>query len=160
MRQNAYQSYFEADVLGADPIQLVQILYQAALDSVRTARQCLRGGDIAGRSRAIAKALAISTELVSSLDHERGGDLSRKLLGLYDYIQRLLMDANFRQVDEPMAEAESLLTTLLEAWRGCRAKVNSETEQDSRRHGMVLTAGLETAFAHEMQSTGSVCYAG
>lgn len=160
MRQNGYQNYLEAQVMSADPIQLVQILYRAALDSIRTARECLRNGDIAGRSRSITKALGILSELATSLDHERGGEISGNLVRLYDYVQRLLMDANFRQVDEPMAEVENLLSTLLEAWCACGTKVSSESAKDSRRHEMDLTVGLDEDFAMETGSPARVCYAG
>ena len=146
--------------MSADPIQLVQILYRAALDSIRTARECLRKGDIVGRSKSITKALGMLSELVTSLDHERGGEISDNLVRLYDYVQRLLMDANFRQVDEPMAEAESLLLTLLEAWSACGAKVSSESEKDSRRHEMDLTVGMDEGFAIGAESPARVCYAG
>jgi len=160
VRQNGYQNYLEAQVMSADPIQLVQILYRAALDSIRTARECLRKGDIAGRSRSITKALSILSELATSLDHEHGGEISGNLARLYDYVQRLLMDANFRQIDEPIAEAENLLSTLLEAWCACGTKVNSESEKNTRRHETDLTFDLNEDFAVETGSPARVCYAG
>ena len=159
MRQNGYQNYLEAQVMSADPIQLVQILYRAALDSVRTARECLRRGEIAGRSRSITKALGILSELITSLDHERGGEISANLIRLYDYIQRLLMDANFRQIDEPMAEAESLLSTLLEAWCACETKVSGEADKGSRWHELDLAIGMDEVFA-DAESPARVCCAG
>ena len=53
-----------------------------------------------------------------SLDHERGGELSQRLAQLYDYMQRRLLEANAKQIDEPMAEVLGLLSTLGEAWDG------------------------------------------
>jgi flagellin-specific chaperone FliS len=38
------------------------------------------------------------------------------LLALYDFIQRALLDANYRQEDEGLRQAEQLLATLHEAW--------------------------------------------
>lgn len=102
MASSAQDTYLESKVLSADSVELVQILYQAALDSVEKARRHLSQGDIAARSKQITKAVAILTELAVSLDHPSGGgDLSRILLELYDYMQRRLLEANVRQSESP-----------------------------------------------------------
>jgi flagellar protein FliS len=119
MRKNAYHSYRENEVLTADPLNLIQLLYRAALESIGNSRRYLASNDIQSRSKAIGKAICIVNELVQSLDHEKGGELSRNLLRLYDYVQRLLIEANARQIDAPLAESERLLSTLLEAWQQC-----------------------------------------
>jgi len=116
MRTKSYQSYFEDDVLGASPLKLVQLLYRAALDSIAAARRYVRLGDIRARSRAISKAMAIVTELALSLNVEQGGELSRNLARLYGYVEKLLIQANFGQREQPLEEAERLLATLAEAW--------------------------------------------
>lgn len=116
MRTHGYQNYFDDEVLNANPVQLVQMMYRGALDSIACARRYLRLGNIPSRSRAISKALAIVIELARSLDAERGGALSRSLAELYDYIQRLLVQANVEQRSQPLEEAEQLLSTLAQAW--------------------------------------------
>jgi len=117
MRNNRYQDSLEDDVLGANPLRLVQLLYRGALDSITSARRYLKLGDIGARSRAIGKAMAIVTELSLSLDHAAGGDLSRRLADLYAYTEKLLIQANTKQIDQPLAEAEHVLSTLLDAWQ-------------------------------------------
>ena len=116
MRPNASQSYFENEILTADPMKLVQLLYRGALDAIGSARGYLASGDIKARSTALSKAINIISELVHSLDHSRGGELSQNLVRVYDYTQRLLIEGNSQQIDAPLAEAERLLSTLLEAW--------------------------------------------
>lgn len=111
------EAYLESKVLSAAPVELVGMLYEGALEAVSEARECLGKGDIAGRSRAITKALQILYELTSALDHERGGELSRRLAGLYAYMQQRLIDANVEQAEAPLVEIGSLLATLEEAWR-------------------------------------------
>ena len=110
-------AYLESRVLSADPLELIRMLYQHALDSVRSARQHLAGGDIAARSKAISQAIAALSELTGSLDHSAGGTISRNLEQLYHYISQKLFEANFKQQDGPLAEVEALLTTLSEAWK-------------------------------------------
>jgi flagellar protein FliS len=123
MRNHGYQNYFDNEVLAASPLKLIQMLYSAALDSIASARQHLRRKDIRARTRAINKAIGIVSELYQCLNHEAGGALSRKLAGLYDYIVRLLIKANFQQIEAPLAEAEGLLSTLAEAWIACTPAV-------------------------------------
>lgn len=128
MAINAQDVYLESRIMSADGAELVQILYQAAIESVESARQHLRRGEIAERSRAITKAYDIVTELATSLDHNVGGEFSRTLLELYDYMRRRLLDANLNQADPPLAEVGGLLGTLLEGWTACKDIVKPKTE--------------------------------
>ncbi|MGH9661649.1 MAG: flagellar export chaperone FliS [Bryobacteraceae bacterium] len=117
MSINAYHSYLENKVLGASPMELVQILYDAAIDATRVAERCLAAGDIEGRSRQIGRVQAMLCELSSSLDREAGGDLAVRLARLYDYMQLKLTEANVNQTLGPIVEVRGLLATLAGAWR-------------------------------------------
>jgi flagellar protein FliS len=116
---NKYPTYLDEEVLNATPLRFVLLLYRAALDSIASARRYIRLGDIRARSLAISKAMRIVTELSLSLDKKVGGELSKNLAELYNYMQSLLIKANFEQSDPPLAEAERLLGTLAEAWEIC-----------------------------------------
>jgi len=120
MWNNGHDAYLESRVLSADPIELVNMLYQGCMQAVREARLHLAEGRIAERSREITKACQIVIELAVSLDHERGGEISRRLALLYDYMHRRLLEANMRQSDEPLADVLGLLSTLSEGWEGIR----------------------------------------
>jgi flagellar protein FliS len=77
----------------------------------------LAAGDIVARSRAVCRAVSAISELDGSLNHAEGGAISRNLAELYQYMRQRLTEANMRQKDAPLAEVESLLTTLSEAWK-------------------------------------------
>ncbi len=109
-------AYLETEVLSASPVQLVSMLYRAALQSLRDALLALERGDIAERSRRLSHAEAILGELTVSLDRAEGGKLSQDLSELYDYMQRRIAQANFEQKAAPIEEVCGLLSTLLEAW--------------------------------------------
>lgn len=111
------QAYLETRILSADATELISILYEGALESVAAAREHLRRGEIRERSNAVTKAVSIVTELSSSLDHTRGGEVSRNLADLYHYISGRLFAGNLTQQDGPLAEAQALLHQLAEAWR-------------------------------------------
>jgi flagellar protein FliS len=117
MSTNRFQHYLEAEVLCADPVKLVHMLYRGALEAVCAAHRALLAGNIPERTRQINKAWEIVRELLRSLDRSKGGDLGRNLAELYVYIQNRLIEANAQQSGAPLAEAERLLTTLCEAWK-------------------------------------------
>jgi len=123
MRYHGYQDYFDNQVLAASPMQLIEMLYDAALDSIAEARRHIRRKDILARVRAINKALRIVSELSRCLNHEAAADLSRTLAALYGYVMRLLVQANAKQIELPLAEAEGLMSTLAEAWKASTPNV-------------------------------------
>jgi len=103
--------------MSADPLELVSLLYQGAVDSMHDARKYLVEGDIPARAKAISKATEILGELEASLNHEIGGSISTGLADLYQYMRLRLLEANIRQDDAILAEVQSLLVTMAEAWR-------------------------------------------
>jgi flagellar protein FliS len=121
-----YQAYSEGSLAGGNPLQLVIALYEATIESIRQARLCLAMNDIWGRGTAVNKAIKLLTELLVSLDHQRGGDISANLKRLYSYIQCRVIDAHTQKREEPLLEAERLLKTLLEGWYGAAASITRE----------------------------------
>ena len=116
------EAYLKNRVMSADPIELICMLYQSAIELVAEARKCLAAGDVPGRSKAVSKTLEILGELEGSLDHQAGGKISQNLERLYRHIRTRLMTANLKQQEQPLVEVESLLKTLAEAWEGIRPK--------------------------------------
>jgi flagellar protein FliS len=108
--------YEENRILNASPVELVRILYSAAIQEVGNARESLRSGDIAARSREISKAQAIVMELATAVDTSQSLEIGERLLALYDYMQARMVEAHSRQQDQPLAEVSHLLSTLQEAW--------------------------------------------
>ena len=114
--------YEENQILGASPMDLVRILYGGAVRAVRQAREHLRTGDIAARSREIHKAQMIVVELANAVDRTQAADFGGRLVAVYDYMLRRLAEANVEQNDAPLAEAAKLLATLQEGWAACPAE--------------------------------------
>src|SRR5271157_637917 len=129
MLRNAQDAYLETKVLSADPVELIRLLYQTGVSAVQDARRCLADGKIMERSKAITKATHVVIQLTAALDYERGGEISRRLGSLYEYMLRQLREANFRQRGEPLAEVLSLLATLAEGWEGVQHTVKPEPPQ-------------------------------
>jgi flagellar secretion chaperone FliS len=149
MWRNAHDTYLEERILSADPVELVQMLYQAAIRAVGDARRYLAERNIAARARSISKVCDILMELNTSLDFERGGEMSQRLSQLYGYMHRRLIEANFRQSDEPLAEVAGLLNTLLEGWSEAKA---SEQKAPSQTPWMPAAAFGEPELARATSS--------
>lgn len=146
MWENAQEAYLEQRVLSADPLELVRLLYQAAIAAVRDARRALGEGEIAARSRSISKACGIVLELNAALDHAQGGEISMRLAALYDYMLRRLLESNMQQSDPPLADVLSLLSTLSEAWQQTRVAAEPVPVENAWR------AQSETALAAGSQA--------
>ena len=150
MAENPYAAYSEASMAGASPLQLVTRSYEGAIRAVQQARECFASGDIMGRSKAITKAVSILTELMISLDHEKGGEISANLKRLYSYMQQRLLMAHTQKKIEPLVEVIGLLSNLLEAWKTVEKK--SSDEADSNRGQALVPAmsarGEESALAY------------
>lgn len=114
---NPFTAYLESKVLTASPLQLVHLAYEGAIEAIAEARGHLAEKRIVQRVNSITRAQQILMELKAALDFEKGGDLSTKLDGLYEYMLRRLNDGNTQQMDEPFAEVQKLLETVDEAWR-------------------------------------------
>ena len=121
MWNNGHDAYLQGQVLSADPIELVHLLYQTSIQAVRDARHHLAQGEIDARSKAINQACEIVMELRSSLDEQRGGEIARRLGPLYDYLLARLLEANLQQSDHILVEILGLLATLSEAWEAVRS---------------------------------------
>lgn len=113
---NPFSAYFEQQILQADPVELIRMLYKRAITAVQDARRFMESGDIEQRSRAIGKACDILDELTGSLRVEAAPQIASQLQELYVYMQLRLVAANIHKSVEPLAEVMSLLSTLAEAW--------------------------------------------
>ncbi len=118
---SGYEAYQELEIELADPVKLVELLYQGALQSVRAARCDLAAGQIERRGRAISKVSAMLMELSASLDMDRGGEIARNLAALYQYMLMRLTEGHIKSSDAALAEVERLIVTLATAWEGSSA---------------------------------------
>lgn len=153
MLRSAQDAYLETKVMSADPVELIALLYQTGVSAVQEARRHLAAGEIMERSKAITKATNVLIQLTVSLNHERGGELSRRLASLYEYMLHSLRDAHYRQRDEPLAEVLSVLATLAEGWEGVRSATKPEpAPAASERWNPAATADASAGYAEHAWS--------
>lgn len=126
MAYAAQTAYREMEILNASPERLVQIVYDIAVRSIVSARACLAQKDVRGRVRHINNAFSALVELTSGLDFEAGKEIAENYARIYDYCQRRLVEGNVRQDDSILAEVQSLLGDLQEAWQIVVTRVSAE----------------------------------
>lgn len=113
----------ETGVAGADPHQLVLMLYDGALATLKDARRHMTQGENAAKGKAITKALEIiGTGLRGSLNAD-AGPLAERYAALYDYMGKRLVLANASNDPSIIDEVTRLLGELREAWEAIRPKV-------------------------------------
>ena len=113
--QNAYK---EIQIKTANQIRLIVMLYDGAIRHVNLALDACREGHHrydAVNNHLIA-AQDILSELMASLDFEKGGVIAKNLFSLYSFMNRRLLDGNLRKDPAPLAEVKKMLGDLREAW--------------------------------------------
>jgi len=117
MVRNGIAAYQQADVNTADPLKLIIMCYDGAINNLRAARECIVAHDLEGKADAFDRASDFIGELNRALDFERGGEIARNLNALYNYMQRRLMEANIRLETGTVDEIIGLLEELRSAWQ-------------------------------------------
>jgi flagellar protein FliS len=112
----ASQLYHHVGVETAEPLRLVILAYQGAVDALKIAREALGRQDYEVKGRKIQQAMDLISELLSALDKTRGGEIARNLATLYGYFLRRLLKANRDNDIEAINEVMQHLSGLQEAW--------------------------------------------
>ena len=134
-------SYKETQIKTATPGKLIVMLYDGAVKFINLALEHMNkkhtGYDKV--SNYIIKAQDIVTELMVSLDFEKGGQIAKNLFGLYLYMNRRLIEANIQKEPGILNEVKTLLTELRSAWQTASQKVQPEHTQS--KTGSINIAG-------------------
>ncbi len=115
---NAYATVgTETGVAAASPHELIVMLFDGAIVSLKSAIQLMNAGDIPGKGSAISKAiLIIDGGLRASLNKTAGGQIAINLDSLYEYMSLQLLQANLKNRLELLHEVLALLEDLRSSW--------------------------------------------
>lgn len=114
--------YQQTEVLTSSGVQVVVLLYDAAIQSIELARRGIETNNLHDKGRFIGRAISIVGELNSVLDYERGGEIARSLHRLYEYMLAELLEANVKTNAFRLEGPLRCLITLREAWREVAAQ--------------------------------------
>ncbi len=102
----------------ANPHRLILMLLDGAILSLGSAAQAMKEKNIAEKGKLISVAIdIISGGLQASVDVQAGGELSNRLVALYDYMCQRLLYANLKNDLAAIDEVSSLLGEIRSAWQ-------------------------------------------
>lgn len=120
LQKNPAQVYKKASAQSASPGQLVLMLYDGLLRFLNQALIGLDDPDFIKSQELshnnIMKAQAILLELQSTLDFEKGGELSNTLYRLYEYMLTELYKANTQKTKEPLNNVIRFVGEIRDTW--------------------------------------------
>lgn len=109
--------YRQTQVMTSSRVQIVVLLYDAAIQSIELAGQAIEASNIADKGRFLGRAISIVGELDCALDYERGGEIARLLHQIYEFAMAELVEANVRNDRRRLQGVLRCLNVLREAWR-------------------------------------------
>jgi flagellar protein FliS len=134
MAHNALSAYKETRIRTASQGQLVVMLYDEAVKQLDRGLELLslnKSGkkdpsriEIIGN--AIVKTRDIITELMVSLDFDRGGEIAQNLFSLYTWFNKELMEAHMAMDTARVTDVRDMLNDLRGAWAETTAKTSAQ----------------------------------
>lgn len=117
----AAATYQRNAVMTASPEKLIKMLYEGAIKHLEHSRIGLTDENTSRSQEvglALGKAIGIVGELRASLDHTVGGDISRNLDQLYEFVLDQLSQANLQRTPDGVNASLEVMRTLKEGWDG------------------------------------------
>ena len=128
MHCNGIQSYRKTSVVTSDPVRLVIMCYEGAIDSLKLAKEKIKEKDYEKKAKAIIKANDIIDELLCSLDLEKGGAIASNLSSLYNYMLRRILYGDVNKDVGAIDEVIGMLNELLSAWQEMASRPDSQIQ--------------------------------
>lgn len=115
---SAYQQIgVQSVVTEASPHQLINMLFEGLLKSLRSTKLAMESRNVEEKIRHITKSQRIIQEgLILGLDLEKGGELAENLLALYDYCMVKLTQANASNNVVLVDEVINLIQPVATSW--------------------------------------------
>jgi flagellar protein FliS len=96
-------------------LRIVVLLYEAAIQACRAG--LTRYDEPRARGESLGRVHGIVSELLSALNHEKGGEIAANLDALYRFVLDSITRANIQGDREALRPVIQILETLLSGWR-------------------------------------------
>lgn len=128
--RNSKQEYLKQSVLTASPTELIVMLYDACIKSLKLAEIYLtEKKDIPNTNEYLLKSQKIILELINSLD--TSVEISQQLLPIYDYLLRSIRTMNIKKDLSELPDVLEILTSLRETWQQIAKPARSDVSDSS-----------------------------
>lgn len=116
--QSRLNAYKETHIKTASQGKIIIMLYDEAIRELNKAVSLIeeKTKEFDKVNNSILRAQDMVTELMVSLDFDKGGDIAQGLFSLYMFFNRQMMEANMSKDPEPLKVVRNQLSELREAW--------------------------------------------
>jgi flagellar protein FliS len=128
MPANLNQQYQQSAVTQADPVKLVEMMYEGSIRFCRIALKGIEDNDPERAHHHIMRAYAVVAELMATLDFEQGGDIAKQLEQCYDYVLHLLKEADITKDPKHIEQVIAVIEPLLSTWRDAFKNGNPDAQ--------------------------------
>lgn len=111
---NSYQQYKKHNVMMANPMELVIMLYNGVIKKLRQAQIAIGDKDIEAANEHLQNAQNIVMELMMGLDLSYG--IAQDLLKIYEYVNHEITSINASKDANGIEPVLAILTSLRDAW--------------------------------------------
>jgi flagellar protein FliS len=120
-----FEDYSSSSIHGKSPLQIVVMLYDNALASMKAGRAAISAGDAGRRDISIQRSEQIMTVLVNCLD-ARSGEMAVDLRTLYCYVLNELSEARADTTTMRLERCEAVMKDLRKVWLELEAAITPE----------------------------------
>lgn len=138
----AGHAYLRNAVLTATHEQLHLMLLDGAVKFGTLGRQRIEQGDIEGAFHALERAQKIVLELQNGLSRDANPELADRMIGLYGFIYRRLVEGNFHRQLKPVDEALHFLREQRQTWQILMDRIAREAPPELRTTPRTEVASL------------------
>lgn len=136
---NNMKGYRNVQVMTADRVRLVIMLYEGAIRFNRRAKDAIEKGNSDARASSINRSIEIISELLGALNFEEGGEIARNLQALYQFSIEQLMLANAKNDARPIEAVNRVMAELKAGW-------DHIASQASGAHEGAVRDGVKAAY--------------
>ena len=135
---NRLDAYKETHIKTASGGKLILMIYDEAIRQLDIAMESLENNSykMDNVSNSIIKTQDLITELIVSLDFEKGGEIASSLFSLYMFFNQQLMDANINKDVDLLKKIRVYLTDLRTSWTEVVGKAGIENGHAGRSGGI------------------------
>lgn len=116
LAKSSIDQYRKSTVSSASPLQLVIMLYDGALRFMEAGKHAMLKRDVYVQNDNLTKAQRIVSELMSTLDLAKGGEVAANLFSIYTYVYDQLVEANIADTPGLVDECVTIMSELRESW--------------------------------------------
>jgi flagellar protein FliS len=111
------QDYLATEVMTASPQKLRLMLIEAAIRQAQRAKQHWSQGRVEDATEAIIRCQLVVTELLAGVNREAPNGLAPKIVAVYMFLCRTLVEANLQRSEEKLDHVLEVLEVERETWR-------------------------------------------